>query len=143
MSKSFKKAISLVFKVGDKVLVLKRSPDKASFPSAWSLPSTYVQDGESLEATSERLVKRKLGIDKIVLNKTSIGTSPIVDRGDYDFQMTDYEVTSHEGEIDFNPTEYTDMKWLTPAELLGLIQVENNGKMGECTKTFLRSEKLL
>lgn len=143
MDSGFKKAISLVFKDGEKVLVLKRSPSKASFPNAWSFPSTYVQDGESLEETAERLVKRKLGIDKIVLNKLPIGTSPVVDRGDYHLQMTDYAVDSYEGEIEFNPTEYTAMKWVTPDELLQLIQEENNGKLGECTKTFLRAEKLL
>lgn len=143
MSKDFKKAISLVFRDGEKVLVLKRSPNKESFPNAWSIPSTYIFDDETPSETANRLVKRKLGIDSVTLQEIPLGTSPIVDRGEYDFQMTDYVVISHRGSLEFDLDEYIEMRWVTPQELLALINDENGGEMGECTRTFLTSEKLL
>lgn len=143
MNKDFKEAISLVFRDGVKVLVLKRSSNKVSFPNAWSIPSTYIHDGESVTETANRLVKRKLGLKQVILNVVPLGASPVVDRGEYDFKMTDYVVESQKGEIDFDAGEYTEMRWVTPAELLDLINRENNGEMGECTRTFLTSENLL
>jgi hypothetical protein len=35
------------------------------------------------------------------------------------------------------------MRWVSPEELKRLIQIENHGAMGECTKTFLKSEGLI
>lgn len=143
MGKDFKKAISLVFRDGEKVLVLKRSEHKASFSGAWSLPSMYIHDDETHAETANRLVKRKLGIKSVTLHESPLGVSPVVDRGDYVFEMTDYAVSSYVGEINFEAQEYTEMKWVTPIELLGFIQDENGGEMGECTRTFLASENLL
>ncbi len=142
MSKDFKKAISLVFRDGEKVLVLKRSPDKESFPGAWSIPSTYVYGEETSGETANRLVKRKLGIESVTLNELPLGVSPIVDRGDYDFVMTDYVVSSYKGEIDFDADEYTEMRWVIPVELLRLIQDENSGEMGECTRTSFSLQRI-
>jgi isopentenyldiphosphate isomerase len=143
MNKVFKQALSLVFRDGEKVLVLKRSPHKESFPSAWSIPSTYIHGDETPQETANRLIKRKLGIQNITLDQTPLGISPVVDRGDYEFQMTDYVVKSYQGNIEFDPNEYTELRWVTPQELLILIKNENRGEMGECTRTFLTSEKLL
>jgi len=79
----------------------------------------------------------------VTLNEVPLGVSPVVDRGEYDFKMTDFVVESQKGNIDFDAEEYTEMRWVTPVELLGLINGENNGEMGECTRTFLTSENLL
>ncbi len=147
MSKDFKEAISLVFRDLDKVLVLKRSPNKDSFPNAWSIPSTYIRPGENVSQVANRLVKTKLGLEQVTLNKVPLGVSPLVDRGEYDLKMTDYVVEGYEGNINFNTEEYTEeyteMRWVTPIKLLDLINKENGGQMGECTRTLLISENLL
>lgn len=143
MSKEIRDAISLIFRDNEKVLVLKRSPNKESFPNAWSIPSIYILANETAKEAADRLVKRKLGLEKVYIQETPIGTSPVVDRGDTKLRMTDYEVVSFEGEINFNTEEYTEMKWVTPQKLLELIHKDNNGEMGECTKTFLASENLI
>ncbi len=139
MSKEFRAAIALVFKQDDKVLVLKRSLTKETFPGAWSLPSTFVYEGETVEETANRLVKRKLGLESVVLEEKPLGVSSVVDRGDYDFVMSDYVVKSLVGEICFDTAEYTEMRFLTVPELVELINTDNGGVMGECTKTFLAS----
>tara|TARA_B100000745_G_C20123821_1_gene384861 strand:+ start:737 stop:1174 length:438 start_codon:yes stop_codon:yes gene_type:complete len=142
-NREFKKAISLVFRNGDKVLVLKRSPNKESFPNAWSIPSTYIHENETPSEAGGRLVKRKLNLGGVALSSQPLGISSIVDRGAYDFQMADFEVESYDGEIVFSPDEYTEMKWVTPHELKELIDIENGGEMGECTRTFLKSENII
>lgn len=139
MSKDFKSAIALIFRQDGRVLVLKRSLTKETFPGAWSLPSTYVYEGETREETANRLVKRKLGLASVILEEKPLGVSPVVDRGDYDFVMSDYEVKNFVGEICFDSAEYTEMKFVTIPELVELIQNDNDGVMGECTKTFLTS----
>lgn len=141
--KPHKTAISLVFKESDKVLALKRSPNKESFPNAWSIPSTYIHEGESPSDAANRLVKRKLNLESVTLEETPIGTSGVVDRGKYTFEMTDYTVKEYTGDISYNTDEYTGMRWVTKEELLTLINTENNGEMGECTRTFLTSEEVL
>ncbi len=139
MNKEFKSAIALVFRLHNQVLVLKSSLNKDTFPGAWSLPSTYVYEGETVEETANRLVKRKLKLESVVLEEKPLGVSPVVDRGDYDFVMSDYEVKSYVGEIGFDSAEYTEMRYVTIPELVELINNDNGGVMGECTKTFLAS----
>ena len=142
-AKEFREAIALVFQDDEKILVLKRSPNKESFPNAWSIPSTYIHEGEISAEAANRLVKRKLNLASVTLKKEPIGISDIVDRGSYDFQMTDFEVESYVGDIVFNPEEYIEMKWVAPVELKNLIETENDGEMGECTRTFLKSKNLI
>ena len=69
--------------------------------------------------------------------------SPVVDRGDHLLQMSDFLVKEYQGEIKLNEDEYTEMKWVTPRELKELIETENNGEMGECTRNFLRYQGLI
>lgn len=142
LKKELKPAISIVFRDGNTVLVLKRSLFKETFPGAWSLPSTYV-NGENVAVAANRLVKRKLLIDEVVLKPDFIGVSPIVEKDTFFLHMTDYEVDSFKGEISFDKDEYVEMRWVTPVELLDLITTENHGEIGECTRTFLISEGLL
>ena len=58
-------------------------------------------------------------------------------RGSFDFAMTDYIVDTYFGQLDFVRTEYTVMKWVTPSELLALIQEENRGEVGGVQERFL------
>lgn len=135
-------AISLVFKSAEKVFVVRRSSSKPSYPGAWSIPSTYVHDGEDVAHAAKRLVQNKLGLSDVTLGSI-IGVSPIVNRGTHELQMTDILVDSSVGEFVLNLDEYTESRWVTVKELAELIERENGGQMGECTKTLLKSEGLL
>ncbi len=70
-----RKAISLVFKNPEgKILTTKRSIKKDSFPGFWSLPSTYLQENETIQASAERLAREKLGLKRANLLVTPIGS---------------------------------------------------------------------
>jgi hypothetical protein len=43
----------------------------------------------------------------------------------------------------FDTDEYTEERLVTPEELLELIHNENDGELGECPKTFLKSEGII
>ncbi|NQV12535.1 NUDIX hydrolase [Candidatus Uhrbacteria bacterium] len=138
MKKDNKNAISLIFHGEEgKVLIVKRSDAKESFPGFWSLPSTYIHDDESPLEAANRLAQRKLGIDSVSLGR-SIGSNKR-DKGDLVLTMEDFEVASFTGELKLDPDEYTDLKWLTKDGLRKLLEVEHDGKMGQCCEVFLAS----
>lgn len=141
--KPLKKAISLIFKEGDKVWVFKRSLQKEAHPGAWSLPSTYIHEDEKVTETAQRVVKRKLGLQSVSLQSEPLGVSPVVEKDTYYLQMADYIVMSYEGILTFDAEEYTQQRLVTAMELLSLINDENEGEMGECTRTYLKSEGVI
>lgn len=140
--KELRQAISLIFKKDNKVFVVKRSDKKESFPNFWSIPSTYIHEGETPTIAANRLAAKKLGVSNIVLDKNPIGVSDVVEREKDKLQMTDFNVISYDGELTLNPNEYTEYRWLSSQELKELLEKEHNGVMGECTRTFLKSEGL-
>ncbi len=142
VDKELKKAISLVFKDGDKILTVRRSQSKSSFPNCWSLPSTFIHEGETVSDAATRLAMKKLNLENISLEE-SIGISDSADRGDFILVMEDFLVGSYEGAITLGPDEYTELRWVTAKELMLLIETDNQGAIGECTRTFLKSEGLI
>jgi 8-oxo-dGTP pyrophosphatase MutT (NUDIX family) len=92
-TKSLRKAVSLVFRKDALVFIAKRSPTKDSYPSAWSLPSTYIHDGETKVDAAKRLAKTKLNLTNVTIGDESVGVSAVVDRGEYLLQMEDLLVT--------------------------------------------------
>lgn len=139
--KKKRKAIALIFKNRDAILIVKRSPSKRSYPSFWSLPSTYLKDG-SIQDTARQLVRRKLGLNNVEISETPIGVSER-ERTDFFLEMSDYDVEKFSGGIALNPEEYTDMRWITPEALKQLLIKEHGSDMGQCCETFLRSKNLI
>lgn len=140
--KETKQALSLVFRDGENVFIVRRSEDKKSFPGFWSIPSTHIHKGESKEDAANRLGAKKLGISNIKLQEKPIGVSEVVERESDMLQMTDVLVTSYEGALTLNPEEYTEYTWVNPEELKNLLEEESGDEMGECTRVFLKSEGL-
>ena len=142
--KKIRRAISLIIRNKEgKVFVVRRSPNKNSFPGCLSFPAVYLEDEESFSEAANRLVQEKLGLESVRIKPRPLGVSGVVERKDSMLEMHDFEVEEWRGEIRLNPEEYTEFLWLTPLELRGSISSENNGAMGECTRTFLKSEGLL
>jgi len=63
MTKPIKHAISVVIRNSQgQTLFALRSPKKKNFPLIWSLPSFWVADSETPEATIARIGAHKLGV---------------------------------------------------------------------------------
>ena len=139
--KPYRQAIALIFYNDNKVLTVKRSGLSDSFPNFWSLPSTWLAEGETTLQAAQRLTQRKLGLHSIHVAQKPVGHSE-ADRGTYILQMSDYEVIEPYGDIRLNPEIYVDMRWVTPQELKKVIDKEHNGVMGECCRAFLQSKGL-
>lgn len=141
--KELREALALVFREGDKVRAFKRSMTKNVYQGLWSIPSTYIEEGESVAEAANRLAQRKLGLESLTLAPTSFGESGVVEKEKIFLSMTDYEVVSYVGEISFNPEEYVEERLVTPQELYDLVSAQKVEDKGECTKTFLKSEGLI
>lgn len=138
-----RKALSLIFSSEEgKVLSVKRSPSKDSFPNFWSLPSTWIKDNETSLQAAQRLSETKLGLKSVNIAQEPLGTSE-ADRNTFVLDMSDYEVISFQGDINLNPEEYTDKRWVTPEELKDIFDKEYNGIMGECCRAFLEAKGLV
>lgn len=141
--KPLREAVALVFREGDKVWAFKRSMTKSVYQGLWSIPSTYIEEGESVAEAANRLAKHKLGLERVTLSPLPLGESGAVEKEKIFLSMTDYEVVSYVGEISFNPEEYTEQRLVTLQELYGLVSAQDVEDKGECTKTFLKSEGLI
>ncbi len=141
--KPLREAVALVFRECEKVWAFKRSMSKTVYQGLWSIPSTYIQAGESVTEAANRLAQKKLCLESVTLAPTPLGESGAVEKEKIFLSMKDYEVLSYIGTITFNPDEYTERKLVTPQELLELVSAQEAEDKGECTKTFLRSEGLL
>jgi len=141
--KPHKNALSLVFtNSAGKVLTVRRSPMKKSFPNFWSLPATALLENESYQTAASRLGKENLGLTSLKIGNAPLGSSES-ERSAHFLHMTDYEVLKYEDDLTLNREEYTDMKWVTPVELKNLLLTEHDGKMGDCCKVFLKAKGLL
>ena len=141
--KPLREAVALVFREGNKVRAFKRSMTKSVYQGLWSIPSTYVEEGESAAEAANRLAQIKLGLESVILAPLPLGESGAVEKEKIYLSMKDYEVISYVGEISFNPEEYVEERLVTPQELYDLVSAQKVEDKGECTKTFLNSEGLI
>lgn len=141
--KPLREAVALVFREDDRVRAFKRSMTKNVYQGLWSIPSTYVEEGESVAEAANRLAKHKLGLESVTLASLPLGESGAVEKEKIFLSMTDYEGVSYVGEISFNPEEYTEQRLVTPQELYELVSTQDVEDKGDCTKTFLKSEGLI
>lgn len=141
--KPLREAVALVFRDGDKVWAFKRSITKNVYQGLWSIPSTYLKEGESINDAANRLAREKLGLESVALAPAALGESGAVEKEKIFLSMKDYEVISYVGAISFNPGEYTEQRLVSPHELYELVSSQDVEDKGECTKTFLRTEGLI
>lgn len=141
--KPLREAVALVFRDGDKVWAFKRSITKNVYQGLWSIPSTYLKEGESINGAANRLAREKLGLKSVVLAPTALGESGAVQKEKIFLSMKDFEVISYVGAISFNPEEYTEQRLVSPHELYELVSSQDAEDKGECTKTFLKAEGLV
>jgi len=129
MVKSTRHAISVVIRnsKGETLFVL-RSPNKKSFPLVWSLPSHWVTDGETSEATIVRIGLHKLGVKLTPVRLLNEGYG---DRPDFRLFMHDYEARIIGGTPYLASEDYVELKWADAASFLAMLSVK-----GECTRLY-------
>lgn len=141
---NLKQAISLVFRDDEnKVFVVRRALHKNTFPGCLSLPAMNLKERELFKDAANRLVQNKLGLKSVKISTEPLEVSPVVERPENMLKMFDYLVEERVGEFLLNPSDYIEGKWMSSEDLLKVIQAENDGVMGECTRNFLRYEGLL
>jgi len=133
-------AISLIFNNADgRILIVKRSHLKPTYPGFWSLPSTYLHGDESPQEAANRLVKKKLGLRVVQIEEKPLGESTR-ELEDFVLHMADHLVVSVDGDIQLNDEEYTEKQWLTKDELKQIICDEQGGEMGQCCEVLLNTK---
>ena len=129
-----RRAVSaIIYNYKGLVLVARRAPTKFPFPNILSLPSSYIDEGETPELKLISAVKRKLGIDIIV--KCIIGTKKGTQEN-YLLTMTDYFVKIIGGTLYPNQNDYSEAMFIDPVKTFGN---EDRNKMGFCTQVLLEA----
>lgn len=138
--KSLRQAVALVFREGDSLWTFRRSETKEVYKGLWSIPSTYLEEGESTAAAANRLASRKLGLQSVTIACIPLGNSGPQDKPEWYLDMAVYEVESYDGALSISPDEYLEMRLVSPRELYDLVNAQSVEDAGECTKTFLKTE---
>lgn len=132
IEKPIRHAVSIVVKnTKGETLFALRSPHKDSYPSTWSLPSHYVDEGEELTETVRRIGEKKLGV---VLESVELINEGKSDRGNFTLFMHDYEARVVEGEPHIVSGDYTELKWAEPH-----AHLESMETMGDCCRLYKES----
>ena len=138
--KPIRHAVALVFREGESLWAFRRSETKEVYKGLWSLPSTYLEEGESATEAANRLAYRKLGLQSVTIAALPLGNSGLQEKPHWYLDMSVYEVVSYEGVLSISPEEYLEMRLVSPQELYDLVQAQQVEDAGECTKTFLKTE---
>lgn len=129
MKKPVRRAISIVITNNlDETLFAKRSAKKKSYPLTWSLPSHFMEEGESPEDTIHRIGTGKLGVELEVGRLLNEGGA---DRGSYTLFMSDYEAGITKGEPAIVSDDYIELKWADAKQQLATMQ-----SMGSCCRLY-------
>lgn len=109
LRKPIKHAISIVLLNKNKeTLFALRNKHKKSYPNTWSLPSHFVEEGETFEDTIKRIGKNKLGCE---LEKDFLLKENKFEREKFILFMHVYQVKLISGKPKVNTTSYQKIKW--------------------------------
>lgn len=102
-----------VFRSGGELLIHKRSPTKEEFPSVWtSSASGHVSAGEDYDTSAARELTEELGI---VSELTRLQKFPAC--ADTSWEFTVLYQTTYDGDVQFDPEEMTEIRWLPPTTI--------------------------
>lgn len=94
------------------MLLVHRTPGRAHYPDAWSLPGGHVEPGENPVEAVRREVREELGVGLGDLWPVPV---QVVDQG---MKMYAFIATSWVGEpANLAPDEHDELKWFAPDEL--------------------------
>lgn len=103
-----------VIKFRNKILILKRTPQRRSSPSKWETVSGFIKEYEAAEDTVLREVKEETGLKGKIGNKGRV------------FEVSDkwgrwiivpFLIQVNSGKVRIDPKEHSEYKWVTSKEI--------------------------
>ena len=102
---------------GDKLLILKRSPDDSSYPSHWDFPGGTLETGEDPKKGLEREVLEESALVAKTLKPVFTFREIVIGRQVF---FVVYECTQFSGNSIKLSGEHMEYRWATREEILGL-----------------------
>ncbi len=107
-------AVIAVIREDERVLAILRGSGVIS-PGWWTFPGGRIESGESEEAALVREMSEELALEVTPLRKVWE-----CDTDDGDFRLHWWTVKIGAGELEPEPSEIAEARWVTPAEFLEL-----------------------
>lgn len=107
-------AVIAVLRKDDRFLAIRRGPGVIS-PGWWTFPGGRIEPGESEEDALRREMREELGIDVTPVEKVWE-----CDTDDGDFRLHWWAARTDAEELQLEPSEIEEARWVTPGEFLEL-----------------------
>lgn len=112
MKKTHATVIGIV-KFGDKILLLRRTPDRHSSPNKWQPVSGHIREKEAAEDAVLGEVKEETGLEgKIIKAGEVFEVSDSWGR----WILVTFLVTVNSDKVKFDPKEHSSAAWIKPEE---------------------------
>ena len=112
-----------MIKDGEKFLILKRSPNAATYPNRWDFPGGRLETGENAQKGLEREVLEEIGLEVDVKEPVFVFQEKLGNHFDVFIVHSVEIIEGNQSEVKLSE-EHTDFKWATREEILGL-PIEN------------------
>jgi 8-oxo-dGTP diphosphatase len=116
MDPMFIVAQKAMIRKGNEFLILKRSPDRPTYPNHWDFPGGMLEHGEDPEKGILREVSEESGLKVNVIKPIFCASRNVNDRHVF-FVVYECELVS--GEIQLS-NEHTEFRWANREEILKL-----------------------
>lgn len=103
----------------DKVLLVRRSPNRKAYPDRWSFPGGHVESDEKLEEALCREVSEEIGVVVLTYNFMTRISDPNSTIETICYHL--YAVTAWEGEPAIANEEHSELSWFTLREADSLV----------------------
>ena len=116
------RAVDILVKNSNKILLQKRSSQKDTFPGFWTISAGgHVSYGETYEQAAQRELKEELGVD----SELNILGKKLFDTGAEQEYSTVYETTYSTNNFNLDQTEVKEIAWIEIDKLAQFI-ADNN-----------------
>jgi len=102
-----------------KVCILRRSANKSYLPLHWSLVGGCVSSGEDYDVAVVREIAEEINMDVDIATLSYLGHVTPTEFGGRFFTKV-YEIRVDSFQINYNPEDFCEYRWIFPHELLEL-----------------------
>jgi 8-oxo-dGTP diphosphatase len=116
--------VAAVIVQADRILLGRRTPDRAFYPNVWDVFGGHIEPGEERDQTLVRELQEELGITPTKWMELKTITESVPENDDspaYDLIVYFYCVPSWLGKpVNLQPHEHTTIQWFSYAEAIKL-----------------------